>query len=148
MVLARKRKWDYSNDAFPQMKRRLLKFDSQPGSPHISAGVEIDGWLYISGQGPLDFETRKPVAGTIEAETKLTLKHIGLVLDQAGCTFADVVKCTCYLADLNDFAGFNATYQDAFTTLVPPARTTVQAPLLGGIEVEIDAIAKIPLREM
>jgi len=130
------------------MKRRILKFDGQPGSPHISAGVEIDGWLYLSGQGPLDFQTRKPVAGTIETETKLTLEHIRLVLERAGCSFADVVKCTCYLADLTDFAGFNATYQDFFTTPVPPARTTIQAPLLGGIKVEIDAIAKIPQRDV
>jgi len=79
---------------------------------------------------------------------KFTLEQIGLVLGRAGSTFADGVKCTCYLADLKDFAGFNATYQDFSTTPVPPARTTVQAPLLGGIEVEIDAIAKIPLREM
>jgi len=148
MILARKRERYYFTNAFSQMKRRILKFDSQPGSPHISAGVDCDGWLYISGQGPLDFETRKPVAGTIEAETKLTLEHIGLILDQAGCTFADVVKCTCYLADLKDFAGFNATYQEAFTTPVPPARSTVQALLLGGIKVEIDAIAKIPLRKV
>lgn len=126
------------------VKQRILKFENQIGSPHISAAVEAGGWLYLSGQGPLDFATRAPVRGTIEEETELTLEHVRLILERAGCTFADVVKCTCYLADLADFPGFNTTYQSTFTNAVPPARTTVQALLLSGIKVEIDAIVRLP----
>jgi 2-iminobutanoate/2-iminopropanoate deaminase len=110
-----------------------------------SAGVLMDGWLYISGQGPLDLKTGKVVAGTIEEETRLALSHIGKVLQAAGCAFEDVVKCTCHLADIRDFDRFNKVYAEFFPG-VRPARTTVQSILWGGIKVEIDAIARIKER--
>ena len=106
-----------------------------------SDGVILDGWLFISGQGPLDLATGSVVAGTIEEETRLTLSHIGKILEAAGCTFDDVVKCTCHLADIRDFDGFNHAYGEVFRG-VRPARTTVQSVLSGGIKVEIDAIAR------
>ena len=87
--------------------------------------------------------TGEVVHGTIEEETRLTLSHIGTLLAQAGCTFADVVKCTCHLANINDFDPFDKTYREFFTG-VRPARTTVQSVLWDGIKVEIDAIAHIP----
>jgi 2-iminobutanoate/2-iminopropanoate deaminase len=82
------------------------------------------------------------VSGTIEEETRLTLQHVGKVLEAAGCTFDDVVKCTCHLADMNDFDRFNEVYRQFFPGILP-ARTTVQSGL-GGIKVEIDAIARVP----
>lgn len=103
----------------------------------------MDGWLYVSGQGPLDLKTGKVVSGTIEEETSLVLSHIGKILNAAGCGFDDVVKCTCHLADIKDFDGFNRAYA-AFFPGVRPARTTVQSVLWGGIKVEIDAIARVP----
>jgi len=108
-----------------------------------SAGVLVDGWLYVSGQGPLDLHTGEVKRGTIEEETRLTLRHIGRVLEVAGCSFDDVVKCTCHLADINDFARFNRVYAEFFSG-VRPARTTVQSVLGDGIKVEIDAIARVP----
>jgi 2-iminobutanoate/2-iminopropanoate deaminase len=106
-----------------------------------SAGVVIDDWLYISGQGPLDLKTGKVVKGTIEQETRLTLSHIGKILQAAGYAFEDVVKCTCHLANIEEFDQFNKVYSEFFSG-VYPARTTVQAVLWGGIKVEIDAIAR------
>ncbi len=79
--------------------------------------------------------------GTIEEETGLTLEHIGKVLKAAGMTFDDVVKCTCHLPDINDFARFNAVYRIFFSGVMP-ARTTVQSVLGDGIKVEIDAVAR------
>jgi 2-iminobutanoate/2-iminopropanoate deaminase len=108
-----------------------------------SAGVAVDGWLYISGQGPLDLKTGQVVEGTIEEQTRLTLTHIGKILEAAGCTFDDVVKCTCHLRDINDFDAFNKVYAEFFPG-IRPARTTVQSVLWGTIKVEIDAIARIP----
>jgi len=108
-----------------------------------SAGVLIDGWLYISGQGPLDLRTGKVLRGSTEEETRLTLSQIGKILEAAGCTFADVVKCTCHLADINDFDRFNKVYSEFFSG-IRPARTTVQSVLGDGIKVEIDAIARVP----
>jgi 2-iminobutanoate/2-iminopropanoate deaminase len=109
-----------------------------------SAGVIIDGWLYISGQGPIDFKTGKVLSGTIEEETRFVLSHIGKILEAAGCGFDDVVKCTCHLSDIADFDAFNRTYATFFSG-IRPARTTVQSVLWGGIKVEIDAIARLPL---
>ena len=106
-----------------------------------SAGVLIDGWLHVSGHGPLDMTTGQPVPGTIEEQTRLTLTHIGKVLAEAGMSFDDVVKCTVHLSDIGDFDRYNKVYSEFFTG-VRPARTTVQSVLWGGIKVEIDCVAR------
>jgi 2-iminobutanoate/2-iminopropanoate deaminase len=106
-----------------------------------SAGVLIDGWLHVSGHGPLDMTTGQPVPGTIEDQTRLTLTHIGKVLAEAGMSFDDVVKCTVHLADIGEFDRYNKVYSEFFTG-VRPARTTVQSVLWGGIKVEIDCVAR------
>ena len=106
-----------------------------------SAGVLIDGWLYISGQGPLDLKSGEVVRGSIEEETRLTLSHIGRILEAAGMTFSDVVKCTCHLSDIGNFDRFDNVYAEFFPG-VKPARTTVQSVLGDGIKVEIDAVAR------
>jgi 2-iminobutanoate/2-iminopropanoate deaminase len=106
-----------------------------------SAGVLIDGWLYISGQGPLDLKSGEVVRGSIEEETRLTLSHIGKILETAGMTFSDVVKCTCHLSDIGNFDRFDKVYAEFFSG-VKPARTTVQSVLGDGIKVEIDAVAR------
>lgn len=107
-----------------------------------SAGVLVDGWLFISGQGPLDLQTGTVVHGTIEEETKLTLSHIRKIIEAAGGKMDDVVKCTVHLSDINDFEKFNQIYSSFFNQ-IKPARTTVQSILDGGIKIEIDAIARI-----
>lgn len=117
--------------------------DKKAHTGSYSAGVLIDGWLYVSGQGPLDLKTGAIISGSIEEETRLTMSHIGKILETAGCSFDDVVKCACHLADINDFAGFDAVYGSFFNG-VKPARTTVQSVLFGGIKVEIDAVARVP----
>ena len=108
-----------------------------------SAAVLVDGWLYVSGQGPLDMRTGAIVPGTIEEQTRLTLTHIGKILEAAGCSFSEVVKCTCHLSDISDFERFNGVYGEFFTG-IRPARTTVQSGLGKGMRVEIDAIARLP----
>jgi len=126
------------------MKTRILHPASlRPPSPHISAGVLCDGFLFVSGQGPLDMSDRRIVPGTIEEETLRTLENIDAIVSAAGGSRKDVVKCTCYIADLSLFPGFDRTYREFFSSDLPPARTTSQAGLLGGILVEIDAIARI-----
>jgi 2-iminobutanoate/2-iminopropanoate deaminase len=124
-------------------KTEIKHPDKQVSTGAYSAGVLMDGWLYVSGQGPLDLKTGEVVRGTIEEETRLTLEHVGKVLQAAGCTFDDVVKCTCHLLDIQDFDRFNKVYAEFFKG-VKPARTTVQSGLGSGIKVEIDAIAKVP----
>ena len=106
-----------------------------------SAGVEVDGWLFVSGQGPLDLRSGEVVKGSIEDETRLTLSHIAKILAAAGYSLEDVVKCTCHLGDIRDFDGFNRAYSEFFSG-IRPARTTVQSVLWNGIKVEIDATAR------
>jgi 2-iminobutanoate/2-iminopropanoate deaminase len=108
-----------------------------------SSGVIVDGWLYVSGQGPLDLKTGSIIQGTIEEQTILTLEHIDKILMAAGCSRDDVVKCNCHLLDIDDFDRFNQEYAKFFQG-VRPARTTVQSRLWGDIKVEIDVIAHIP----
>ena len=127
-------------------KTEIKHPDKRASTGSYSAGVVCDGWLYISGHAPQNLATGEVVRGTIEEETRLTLSHIGKVLNAAGCTFDDVVKCTCHLSDIKDFDRFDDTYQEFFHG-VRPARTTVQSVLWNGIKVEIDAIARVPERK-
>ena len=126
------------------MSKREIKHPDRALPPAAySAAVAIDGWVYVSGQGPLDMKTGKVVEGSIEEQTAT---HPGTTSGrsskQQAATFDDVVKCTCHLKEIQDFDRFNAVYVEFFKG-IRPARTTVQSVLWGGIKVEIDAIARI-----
>ena len=108
-----------------------------------SSGLAIDGWLYVSGQGPVDYKTSTFSLGTLEHETRLVMHNIKRILEVGGCSLNDVVKCTVHLADINDFEEYNKIYASYFPG-TKPARTTVQSVLAKGMKVEIDAIARIP----
>lgn len=125
------------------IKREIRHPDKTATTGPYSSGLVVDGWLYISGQGPVDMKTGKAVPGTIEEETRLTLDHIDKILNAAGCPRENVVKCTVHLSDIREFDRMNTVYQEFFTG-VRPTRTTVQSVLWSGIKVEIDAIAKMP----
>jgi 2-iminobutanoate/2-iminopropanoate deaminase len=126
------------------MPRREIKDPEKEKSPGAySAAIEVDGWVYVSGQGPVDPRTAQPVRGTIEEETLYTLNRIKKILEAAGCSLNDVVKSTVHLADIEDFDRYNATYREFFKAVTPlPARTTVQSVLWNAIKVEIDVIAR------
>ena len=125
------------------MKTEIKHPEKKVSTGAYSAAIACDGWVYVSGQGPLDLKTGKVCPGTIEEETCLTMTHIGKILAAAGCTFADIVRCGCHLADINDFARFNQAYARFFRGAFP-ARTTVQSGLGDGIKVEIDCVARVP----
>ena len=124
-------------------KKEIKHPDKKKSTGAYSAAVEIDGWVYVSGQGPVDPKTALPVRGTIEEETALTLGHIQKILQAAGCSINDIVKCTVHLADMEDFDRYNAVYRAFFKDVaVLPARTTVESVLWNGIRVEIDCVAR------
>jgi 2-iminobutanoate/2-iminopropanoate deaminase len=108
-----------------------------------SDGVKIGGFLFVSGQAAVDFKTSRFILGTIEEETRLTLDNIKAIVEAAGASMADVVKCTAHLSDIGDFDRYNAVYGQYFPG-IKPARTTVQSVLAEGIKVEIDCIVKLP----
>ena len=95
---------------------------------------------YVSGQLPIDPKTGR-MPETIEAQTAQSLENLGAILEADGCSFANVVKTTVLLADINDFAAMNGVYAKYFTENLP-ARVCFQvAALPMGARVEIDAIA-------
>lgn len=108
-----------------------------------SHAVEVDGWLYVSGQTGIDPATGELVAGGFEAEARQVLRNLEAVLAAAGCDFADVVRTGIYLTDFANFPAINALYEKAVGDH-RPARTTVQvAGLPKGAQVEIDVVARI-----
>ena len=123
-------------------KREIKHPDKEISTGAYSAGVLVDGWLFISGQGPLDLSTGEVLVGTIEEETLQTLLHIKKIVEAAGGDINDIIKCTVHLSDINDFKRYDIAYGSFFPG-IKPARTTVQSVLSDGIKVEIDAIARI-----
>jgi 2-iminobutanoate/2-iminopropanoate deaminase len=125
-----------------KMKQEIKHPDKNVSTGAYSAGVLKNGLLFISGQGPLDLKTGTVIHGTIEEETLLTLEHVKKVVEAAGGSIDDIVKCTVHLEDINDFDRYDVAYGSFFTG-IRPARTTVQSVLSDGIKIEIDAIAVI-----
>lgn len=113
-----------------------------PVGPYNQA-VLAGGWLYCSGQIPLDPDTGAMVGnGDVAAETRQVLKNLRAVLQEAGATPAQVVRTTVFLADLGDFQTVNELYAEVFGDGVSPARACVQvAALPKGARVEIDCVA-------
>ena len=118
------------------------KADKNFSTGAYSAGVVLENWLYVSGQGPINFKTGKYELGDIEEETRLTMHNIRMICEAAGCALENVVKCTVHLRDINDFDRYNAIYASFFPG-IKPARTTVQSVLGEGIKIEVDAVAWI-----
>jgi 2-iminobutanoate/2-iminopropanoate deaminase len=114
----------------------------KPMGPYSQAIVEGD-FIFVAGQGPTNPLTGKRELGDVRSETQRTFENLRAILQAAGSSLDDVVKCNVYLRDINDFAAMNDVYATFFTAPFP-ARTTIQAGALpGGIAVEIECIAKI-----
>jgi len=110
-----------------------------------SQAIAVDGWLFCSGQIPVDPVTGDLVGeGDVRAQTERVLANLDAVLVAAGATRRDVTKATVYLADMEEFSNMNEVYADYFGPSTPPARACIQAAALPkGVAVEIDFIAKL-----
>lgn len=124
--------------------REIIKTDKAPSpiGPY-SQGVKANGFVFVSGQGPLDPNSGKLVHGTIEEETRLTLNSIKAILEAAGTSIENAVQVRVFLKDMNDFAAMNRVYGEFFGD-TKPARTTVRADAPVDIKVEIDCVAAMP----
>ncbi len=125
-----------------------MKFHHSDNAPEAigpySQSVEIDGWLFTSGQIALDPATGEVTGPDFPAQARQVFANLEAVLESAGCGFGDVVKATVYLADMADFPVLNDHYAAAMGEH-RPARSTVQAGgLPKGVDLEIDLIARIP----
>ena len=108
-----------------------------------SQGIRLGNLVFTAGQIPLDPATGKLVEGDIAIQAERVMKNLEGVLAAAGSSLHQVVKTTCFLANLDDFAAFNEVYGRAFTSM-PPARSTVQvARLPAGALVEVECIAEV-----
>ena len=108
-----------------------------------SQAIEVNGFLFASGQVPINPEVGDVVAEGIVDQTEQVMKNIGAILEVNGLTYTDVVKTTCFLADMGDFATFNEVYAKFFTG--KPARSCVAVKTLPKnvlCEVEILAVTK------
>src|SRR5579862_707981 len=124
------------------MKEEVRTPQAPSPSGAYSQGLKVDGWVFVSGQGPVDSATGAIVGKTIEEQTQSTLANVRAILEAAGATISDVVKVTAHLKTMADFDRFNSEYAKVFSD-PKPVRTTVGSELID-ILVEIDVIARLP----
>jgi 2-iminobutanoate/2-iminopropanoate deaminase len=127
------------------MTRQAISTTQAPAAigPYSQAIVAGD-LIFCAGQGAIDPATGDVVTGGVEDETHRTLRNVGALLDAAGASYADVVKTTVFLTDMDDFAAMNGVYAGYFPD-PPPARSTVAVRALPkGLRVEIEVVAYRP----
>ena len=120
---------------------KVIETSKAPGAigPY-SQGFEVNGFVFTSGQIPVDPSTGNVPEG-IAAQAEWSCKNVGAILEAAGVGFENVVKTTCFLADMGDFGAFNEVYAKYFTS--KPARSCVAVKELPkGVLCEIEAIAE------
>ena len=124
------------------MPRTVPALPGEPASSlPFSKVIEANGFVFLAGQIGDAPGSSGPVPGGIEAETRATLDNVGRLLHAVGLDYADVVRCTVYLVDFDDFAAMNAVYRGYFPT-DPPTRATVGvARLAVGARIEIEVTA-------
>lgn len=125
------------------MKNVTTNLAPQAIGPYVQGKI-VNGFLFASGQIPLDPNTGEMVGTTIEAQTVQVFKNIQGLLKSCDLTMDDVVKTTCFLKDINDFAAFNTIYATYFNDSFP-ARSALQVAALpkdAMVEIEIIAVVK------
>jgi 2-iminobutanoate/2-iminopropanoate deaminase len=124
------------------MPKHVPKLEGvEPGPYPFSQVVEANGFVFLAGQVGDAPGSHGAVPGGIEAETRAMLDNVGRLLRAAGLDYTDVVRCTVYLRDFDDFAAMNTVYREYFPT-EPPARATVGVTALAAdyaIEIEVTA---------
>lgn len=126
------------------MKKIIATADAPAAVGPYSQAVRSGDLLFTAGQVALEPGTGVLVDGDVKAQTRRVMENLAAVLAAAGCGFDDVVKATCFLVDMNDFADFNDVYASYFGS-EPPARSTVQvARLPKDSRVEVELIARLP----
>ncbi len=126
---------------FVKMKEIIFSESApKPVGPYSQA-VKVGNLMFLSGQIPLIPETGKFVEGGIKEQTEQVLKNITAVLAAAGCSFENIVKTTCFLSDISNFAAMNEVYKTYFSENFPARSTYAVAGLPLGALIEIEVIA-------
>ncbi len=124
------------------MEKKIIKTGDAPQAigPYSQA-VEAGGFVFVSGQIPIDHKTGNPVQGDIKERTKQVMENARAILSAAGCSMVQVVKATIYLKSMADFAAVNEIYGGYFP-FDPPARATVEVSRLPkDVTIEMDFTA-------
>lgn len=116
-------------------------FTTAQKPPPIVQAIRWGNMLFVSGQGPLDPETKAVVAGDIEVQTRRTLQNLASVLEAAGATFANVVNMRVILRDVSDFAKFNEVFREVLDGEKVTRTCVGGTPHRAGVNVEIDCVA-------
>ena len=123
--------------------RYLHTADAPEAIGPYSQATAVGGFLFTSGQIPLDPKTMQVVDGDIVAQAELVMQNLTAVLSNAGASWAEVVKTTIFLADMADFAKVNEVYAKQIGGSRPARSTVAVAGLPRGVRVEIECIAKL-----
>ena len=123
------------------MREVISTNDAPKAIGPYSQAIRANGFIFVSGQTPMDPATQQMVEGGVAEQTERALKNIEGILKAAGSSMEKIVRCGVFLKDMNDFAAMNEVYARFFRN-APPSRSTVEAARLPkDCRVEIDAIA-------
>lgn len=123
------------------MREVIATNDAPKAIGPYSQAIKVNGFIFVSGQTPIDPETQQLISGDVRLQTERVLRNIKAILEQAGSSMEKIVRCGVFLKDMNDFTAMNEVYA-TFFKVNPPARSTIQAARLPkDCIVEIDAIA-------
>ena len=123
------------------MSREIITTDQAPQAiGTYSQAVKIGHTVYLSGQIALDPKTAELVEGDIEVQTRQVLENVKAIIESSGLTLQDVLKCSCFLKNMEDFASFNAVYDSYFGDSLPARETVEVARLPKDVLVEVSAI--------
>ena len=122
------------------MKKVIATKNAPAAIGPYSQATQVNGMLFISGQLPIDPATGKFAEGGVAEQTHQSLKNVKAILDEAGYTFADVVKTTVFLSDMADFAAMNEVYKQYYQSECPARSAFAVKALPMGALVEIETI--------
>lgn len=122
----------------------IIQTDKAPKAigPYVQGRI-ANGFLFASGQVPLDPDSGEVVGTTIEEQTEQVIKNISAVLAEAGITPDDIIKTTCFLKNMDDFVAFNGVYGTLFNELLPARSAVEVARLPKDVLIEVEIIADV-----
>ncbi|MEJ2219222.1 MAG: RidA family protein [Desulfobacterales bacterium] len=122
------------------MNEKIATPDAPQAIGPYSQAIRSGNFLFVSGQIAIDPQAADMIEGGIEAQTEQALKNVAAIIDAAGMSLQDVVKCTCFLKDMNDFVKFNGVYENYFGEILPARETVEVSGLPKDALVEVSAI--------
>ena len=122
------------------MRKKIATPNAPQAIGPYSQAIQYGNFLFVSGQVAIDPSTGDVVTGDIEAQTDRVLKNITAIIESAGMSLQNVVKCTCFLRDMNDFVKFNGIYENYFGDILPARETVEVSRLPKDVQVEVSAI--------